>query len=149
MPLVPLPTAPAETHHWQTPHSELWAWSPTEGMLATRARGRFDVDLVQKAIQCFEELGVSTRHVDAFHDWEGVEAYTPEARLLYTEWSKERRARITGSVHILLASKLLAMGVAVANVVLKNTLNSYMTRASFERERARYASLPLPERVPR
>lgn len=48
-----------------------------------------------------------------FDDWEGVTGYDPAVRIRMMEWTKRNGHRIA-ETHMLLASKILSMGVSLA-----------------------------------
>jgi hypothetical protein len=70
--------------------------------------------------------------MEAFHDWEKMTGYESKCRKEMTEWTLNRRSRIKHH-HVLLKSKLVAMGVATANLVLGGSMiTSYTERSKFE-----------------
>jgi hypothetical protein len=66
-----------------------------------------------------------------FHDFESMSSYAPAARQALTEYA-ERKAMLIDSVNVLFSSRLVAMGVAVANMVLGGALRTFGTRKTFE-----------------
>lgn len=69
--------------------------------------------------------------VHVFHDWEAVANYDTSARKELTAYVDSVKDRISSS-HILVRSSLVAMGVSVANVVLRQRLVAYSRRDRFE-----------------
>ncbi|MEW5853457.1 MAG: hypothetical protein AB2A00_32070 [Myxococcota bacterium] len=110
-------------------------WSPARGIYCTAVSGHVDMECVQLLergwMQTFERSGSS---VVTFHDWSGVTGYETDARVQYTKWS-EPIMKDVAMVHILLQSRIVAMGVSVANIVLGGKLKATSDRAAFERLR--------------
>lgn len=91
--------------------------------LADRAHAEAIATTLQPAIDGGTRLAI-------FDDFSGLEGYTSQARIELTAWTRKNLPKI-GSIHILVRSKLVSMGVAVANVALGN-VNSYTDRKSFD-----------------
>lgn len=84
----------------------------------------------------FEQtLQASGTRLRVFHDWAKITGYDTEARIHYTNWSQPLIAQVD-AVHILFESRLVAMGVSVANLVLGNKLHATADRQHFERLRS-------------
>jgi hypothetical protein len=67
-----------------------------------------------------------------FHDWEDMNTYDAECRKVLTEWTLRHRGQIEGW-HILVRSKLVAMGVATASLLIGGgVIVSYNQRDKFE-----------------
>jgi Fe2+ transport system protein FeoA len=69
--------------------------------------------------------------VEIFHDWAGVTGYDTEARRRMTAWGSTRGQAIT-HVHLLLGSKVLAMGVSVASLALGRDFAVHYDRVRWE-----------------
>ena len=78
-------------------------------------------------------LDVELTHgpVEIFHDWAGVTGYDTEARRRITAWGSTRGQAIT-QVHVLLGSKLLAMGISMATVALGRDFAVHYDRVRWE-----------------
>jgi hypothetical protein len=66
----------------------------------------------------------------ALHDWSKLQSYTSSARAKLTDWMMEHRQGFA-SVHILVSSNLVAMGVNVANLALGGFLHAGTDAAAF------------------
>ena len=74
--------------------------------------------------------------VTLFHEWFDVTGYDTSVRLDWTEWTQRQRANIS-STHILVSSRIVAMGVrtaALALALVGAKLVSYTERERFMRE---------------
>jgi hypothetical protein len=71
----------------------------------------------------------SDRSVSMFFDTENLESYHSDLRIRLTERLARDRGRPTLSV--LVRSKLVAMGVSVANLALRGAVVSHSNRSSF------------------
>jgi hypothetical protein len=107
--------------------------SPAPGVVQTRASGRVEVACIAPLVEVYERVAVQSPPVVVFHDWEGITGYTPETRKALVEWSMRHEDTVERA-HILVGSKLVAMGVSVASLLLPK-LVSYSVRNDFERER--------------
>jgi hypothetical protein len=68
-----------------------------------------------------------------FHEWSELPNYDSNARKRLTEWVLQQRSNMVEH-HILVRSKLLAMGVSTASMLIGgHVITSYTDRASFER----------------
>src|SRR5512139_572040 len=61
------------------------------------------------------------RKVVGFHDWSGMTSYDTQCRLKMTDWVLRHRTE-TEQHKILLTSKLVAMGVATASLIIGGNL---------------------------
>lgn len=115
---------------------ELWVEHPAPGILVTRATGSMSLAAAKPLMHGFDEAARLGLVVEAFHDWAGVTGYTPDVREAYVRWSIEGRHK-PRVITILVRSKLVAMGLSVANLKL-GCLRSYTDAVVFEdaRERA-------------
>ena len=66
-----------------------------------------------------------------FDDLEELEGYDSELRIGLTRWSREHRSVIV-AFHILTKSRLVAMGVTVANLALGGSIRPHMQRKTFD-----------------
>jgi hypothetical protein len=75
-----------------------------------------------------------------FDDLEDLRGYDSEVRSRLTAWSQAHRAGIVG-FHILLRSKIVAMGVSLANAAIGGNIEAHTTRDVFEIALAREVAL--------
>jgi hypothetical protein len=98
---------------------------PAARVLAYRLWGHLDGAITDRLLELTEQrLATTERRVVGFHDWSELESYETSARLRMTSWVLERRDRCE-AIHILSRSRLVSMGVAVANMALGRFLVSY------------------------
>lgn len=107
--------------------------SPAPGVVQTRATGRVERACIEPLVEVYEIVAAKSAPVVVFHDWEGISGYTSETRQALVEWSMRHDGTVERA-HILVGSKLVAMGVSVASLLLPK-LVSYSVRNDFERER--------------
>lgn len=104
--------------------------------LHTRARGKLSGDVMQRFIALLDKLvAEGVRGMVVFHDFSAVESYEPEMRQQLTEWRKRTPPGTTAAVHVLVKSKIIAMGVAASGMILRLVgieLRSYSDGPSFE-----------------
>ncbi|MCC6555610.1 MAG: hypothetical protein IT372_21825 [Polyangiaceae bacterium] len=124
-----------EPEHWKSESWEIFIFNPAPGVLYTRMIGYADLACARHAMRGFDRIAMAPGLVDAFHDWEQVTGYRTEVRQEYTAWSKGHSDRLS-SIHVLLKSRIVAMGVSVFNAACGGIVTAHHSRASFERIRA-------------
>lgn len=70
--------------------------------------------------------------LEIFHDWSGMTGYDPEARKLLTEWNVRHSGDVQ-QVHMLVKSRVIAMGVSVSSLVAGRDFAAYSDRHLWER----------------
>lgn len=131
-----MPESPFESDHWRGRTWELSLYNPAPGVLYTRVMGHADLECVHHLMRAFDRVASLTPdRVEAFHDWERISGYDAEVRPVYTRWSQGHPERI-GALHILVRSRIVAMGITVANVALGGVMTAHNDRAEFEKVRA-------------
>lgn len=123
---------PNGTRTWTSPNGELLLWSPAPHVLVLRFRGRlYDLEFARVAVAAINELVArNTRTVDIFHDWEGMELYTTEARTELTELGLRLVTRLN-SLSVLIGSSVVEMGVTMAGIKLGG-IRMFSTREEFD-----------------
>lgn len=110
-------------------------WSPARGVFCTHVTGHFAMEAVQLLIDGFNDVAADTDDsVRSFHDLHEVTSYDSKARVYYTEQSKPVMHRVQ-LVEMLFSSRLIAMSIEVANIVLGGKLKGTTDRVGFERRR--------------
>lgn len=82
----------------------------------TEVRGFMTRDMAQLIIDCAEPLYARPGRVHGFHNWLAMDNYESVCRVELTAWVLSHREQST--LHIGLRSRMVAMGVAVANLAL-------------------------------
>lgn len=95
-----------------------------------RIVGVIDDELAAIINAAYDDILSRRAHPHTFHDWSGVVGYSPTARKLLTNAVEAWRGRMR-SVHILVSSRVLAMGISVANVVLGGYIKAYADPQKF------------------
>jgi len=118
---------------WKSPDGDLRIWRPAPHVLLTRFEGRYySLDFARRTMDAIEESAAGQPPPDIFHDWEGMEAYATESRTQMTEQAR-RLLRQVNSFTVLTRSKLVRMGVSMANLVLGGRIQAVTERGEFER----------------
>jgi len=108
-------------------------------VLATVASGHIVVGDARALTQFVEVVRRKHTSVRIFHDWEAVTGYDSEARVHLTRWTLSAPRKALAECHVLVRSRLVAMGVSTAALALHVVdvpLSSYSVRAEFEAKRA-------------
>ena len=114
---------------------ELWIEHPLPGILVTRATGSMTLAAARPLMDAFDAAARAGETVHAFHDWSGITGYTPEVREAYVRWSLQGKTK-RRFIAVLVRSKLVAMGISVANLKL-GYLTSFTDANAFEAARER------------
>jgi len=69
--------------------------------------------------------------IAVFDDLHDLVGYDSDVRIRLTEWSRANRSKIV-AFHILTASRIVAMGVTVANIALGGSIRAHLKRMPFE-----------------
>jgi hypothetical protein len=114
------------------PKGEALITFPEPWIFVGRIEGRYTVDMVGPYI---EHMATVLGGGDAvyFHDWEKMDGYDSKCRKDMTDWVMKHQEAITHN-HVMVRSKLVAMGVSTANLLLGGSrITSHTARSSFER----------------
>lgn len=78
-----------------------------------------------------DRIRVASGKLTVFHDWLEMTGYDPSCRRRITQWTVSNLSHFS-EVHVALRSKLVAMGVQVANIALGGLVKTHRSRASLE-----------------
>jgi hypothetical protein len=118
-------------HHWTTPKGEMRAWSPAPGLVVLRLTGHLETEIAPQFISQYGKLWPSgVRLVVA--DLDEMVGYDSAFRVKMTEWA---RGVLNGGAvfHVSVRSKIVQMGVAVANLALGGRVRVHPNRAALEK----------------
>lgn len=124
---------PAQTH--TGPRGALYCYRVAPDVVFAQVVGHLDVEGAKVFMAFADPLLGRSSPVDMFHDWEDMTSYDSDARTALTKWTVDRRESL-GTAVFLVTSKIVAMGVATANVATSPigvTLHSHTERAAFEK----------------
>lgn len=133
MPEVPSPAEPKPPGPFTHARGELRCEEPAPGVLLITARGHIAAEGIAAVIAWRNEAVRRCGQVDLFDNAYEVNGYDSAVRTRATEWSAANRAAIR-SQHILLRSKIVAMGVSLANIALGGRVAVYTMPNGFDRE---------------
>jgi hypothetical protein len=94
--------------------------------------GHASVPFVDAIIAQRDAVVASCGSISIFDDLELVRGYDSGVRARLTAWSRANRAVIK-EFHILTGSRIVAMGVTVANIALGGQIVVHLRRVDFER----------------
>ena len=104
--------------------------APKADMVLFKVVGHLDKTMGRRTLDLVEKAAIPHRIFYLFCDWAEMNGYDSEIRNMYTQWIASNRSRL--KVHILVGSKLVSMGVSVANLALGGSLIGYTNRTAFE-----------------
>lgn len=109
---------------------ELLIHIPKADVFILKITGHLDDPMGAHVIDMLEKALSTTKRLHLFCDWAEMTGYESEVRAAFTSWAGANRNRVT--FHLLVGSKLVAMGVSVANLALGGILIGYASRAAFD-----------------
>lgn len=121
--------------------STLKLWRPAPRVIVTRVVGFMPESFGDRLISDIDRILAEGEGFVGFNDWELCEDYDAVARKRLTRWLAARLSAFE-SVSVLLGSRILSMGVSVANIALRGHLRSSTDRAWFEAELRRQGVQP-------
>jgi hypothetical protein len=104
-------------------------WRLSDRIYASHVEGHLDREMAQLIIDLatpMYDAGV----VSGFHDWLDMSGYASASRVDLTSWVLKNRAK--SRLFIGMRSKLVAMGVSVANLALGNMIETFSNMAQLE-----------------
>jgi hypothetical protein len=107
---------------------EIYFLSPE--VVLQRATGHAELPIAQTIATTLQAAIDGGARIAIFDDFSGLDGYTSDARIALTTWTRAALPHIS-SIHILVRSKIVSMGVAVANIALRN-VNTYTDRVAFD-----------------
>jgi hypothetical protein len=127
-------SAPKDALRISTQSGALSYWEITSKIYATEVTGHMTPEMARLIIERGEQLYLSTGTVSGFHNWLQMTGYDPACRIELTAWVL--RHKPASVVHIGVTSRLVAMGVTVANLALGNLIKVHATLAALEADLA-------------
>jgi hypothetical protein len=110
--------------NWSADRVKVRVWYPARAIVVHQVTGHFSLPAARAVMTGIDRAIALYAPVDAFNDWYEMNGYDSDARLALTEFVLGSRTKYA-SIHILLKSKLVAMGVSVANLALGGMIVSY------------------------
>jgi hypothetical protein len=127
--------SPSAVRAW-TSDGELVIWQERPGLVAQIGRGVFSLPFAHRVMQFYDPIVATGVRLRVFADFERLTQYTREARDILTAHSLRNRELLEG-VHMLLSSKMVALGVSSFKHDMGVPLvHTYADRASFLRSYA-------------
>ena len=108
----------------------VWALGPN--IYVTRVTGHMEdthADLFE--VYGADRIALAKGPLLVFHDWVEMTGYESRCRTRLTEWSLARLDRF-GAVHLAVRSKIVRMGIQVANIPLRGLIRPYPARQPLE-----------------
>lgn len=111
-----------------SPRGSFAYWELTPGVFLTEVRGFMTREMARLIIERAEPLFERQPRVHGFHNWLAMENYESACRVDLTAWVLRRHAQVTNQIAF--TSRIVAMGVAVANLALGNVLRVHADETS-------------------
>lgn len=110
----------------------LGIWTPAPALLVFHVVGHGHRDFARPILETFDRLRSAGGAIHVFGDLERLPNYDSELRIHATEHFRAHLVSMA-SLHVLVKSRLVAMGVAVANLALHGLVTIHATREPFLR----------------
>lgn len=115
----------------RTDRGSFVVWTVTPRIYASRCIGYFEPAHVELFLPYSERvIAAAPGPVQVFHEWTEMTGYDSSCRQKLTGWTLEKRSSFA-RIHVSVRSKIVAMGVQVANVALGNIV-AYPTAAALQ-----------------
>jgi len=111
---------------------EFAVWEPAPQVLVDQVVGHFERPHAEAFLRAGNRMLARGRPFVVFHEWIGMTSYESISRQLLTEWFV-KNLRSMPDIHVSVESKLVRMGVSVANLALGGVLHLHDDRASIAR----------------
>jgi hypothetical protein len=105
-------------------------WQPARNAVAHKVTGHLHIEGARVILASIERIIRWGNSYVAFNDWYEMDGYDSQSRLVMTDWVVSSRSKFS-AIHILLHSKLVSMGVSVANLAVGGLLSTYTSPRSF------------------
>jgi hypothetical protein len=115
---------------WQTSRGALGIWLPGKGVFIVQMQGHGSEEWVAPICDSFDTVLSQTEKVHIFFDLGKMHNYDSRLRTDLTARFLRDRSRIS-EFDLLAQSRIVAMGVAVANLALSGLLNAFVKRLDF------------------
>jgi len=115
---------------WRTSRGSLGIWLPAPRLLVSRIAGHGEGEFVSPIIEAFEQTLAAEGPVKLYFEVAKMNNYDSLLRTRLTARFGQSRPRV-GTIAVLVSSRIVAMGVSVANLALGGLVTSYAARAPF------------------
>lgn len=112
---------PRDAVRLDTGRGAICYWQLAPHVYMTEVRGLMTQPMSQLIMKQAEPLYAMGGKVHGFHNWYAMDNYDSVCRVELTSWVLSHRAQ--SSLHIGLRSRMVAMGVAVANLALGSLIH--------------------------
>lgn len=121
----------------------IWCWRVEHGVYASEVEGHLDAEMARLIREVAEPM-YALGNVDGFHNWLDMTSYATQARVELTEWVIRHRAKTQLVIGV--RSKLVEMGVGVANLALGNLIRVRTSAEALEADLDRRLRAPTAKR---
>ena len=115
---------------YTTPRGELCTWMPAPGIHVVKMTGYLEKEVAPRFAADFDRAHPGPLKA-IFFDGGAMTGYESGFRIGMTDWAKGVKNR-TDTLHVWVQSKLVQMGVAVANLALGGVLRVHASRTAME-----------------
>lgn len=103
---------------------------PRPDVIIIKVTGHFDRQLGNFILDSTTRTLQTAKRIAIFCDWSETTGYDSDVRVSFTHWASTHRSN--AKFHLLVNSKIVSMGVSVANLALGGLLTVYSNRPAFD-----------------
>ena len=118
-------------------------WRPRPWIVVALQHGHIDDDVARGLIRAGQQAIAEGLRPIGFVHGADVSGYPPEHRRVMTAWIERTLPHLEG-MHVLARSPLHAMGISVANLVLRGSIRAYADRVKWETALREALAAPRP-----
>lgn len=118
------------TERYTSTRGEAVLTSVKADVILLKITGHLDRSTGQSILECVTKQIPGVKRLHVFCDWAEMTGYESDVRSSFTQFVATHRSKVT--FHLLVGSKIVAMGVSVANLTLGGILVGYSNRATFD-----------------
>lgn len=124
------PAGNEQPERYTSTRGEVVTALPKADVMVLKVTGHLDRPMGLHVLDIAGRAAATVKRLHIFCDWAEMTGYESDVRSAFTQWAATNRSKVT--FHLLVSSKLVAMGVSVANLALGGILVGYTNRASFD-----------------
>ena len=130
LPSRPPPLPESSAQHYKTDRGDARVWTPGRGLVVTQVSGQLSIAAATAVAATSRRIVANGGRLTALHDWEGMTDYESQARVILTDIGFDLHKQLE-KVHILLGSRIVALAVQGASLVIPS-IEVHKSRATFE-----------------
>lgn len=117
--------------HFSEGSNKMELWRGAENVLIGKVQGQLSEAMARQMGDYFQTFFAAGLRIHGFNDWEEMTGYESGARNYLTTWLLKIHKQLD-ALHFISSSRLVTMGVTVADLALGGIFTVHSERASFD-----------------